>query len=82
VEIFGQKGEPPKGKFTLNLHKKPSTCTPNENAAAIGLSAHLADIEKLGVDPTKVHLILQFKETGHVMCLNLSRGNQVSPCDN
>ncbi|MGH9317733.1 MAG: hypothetical protein ACRD1P_11590 [Thermoanaerobaculia bacterium] len=86
MEIFGNKGNPSKGKFTLNLHKKPSTCTPNENAAAMGLAAHLSDIEKLGVDPTKIHLTLQFKETGHIMCLSLSRGSQgdvaFTPCEN
>lgn len=68
-------------KFALNLHKKPSLCNPNENAAAIGLAAHLADVEKLGLDPTKVHLILQFKDTGHTMCLNLDRNGSKGSCD-
>lgn len=69
-----KKDSAPSGKFQLNLHKKPSTTTPNEGAAAISMAAHLADLAKLGIDPTKVHLTLEFKETGHVQCMSLSKG--------
>lgn len=73
MELFGGAKGPSKGKFSFIYHKKPSTLTPNEGAAVLSMGAHMADLEKLGVDPTKVHLILQFKETGHEMCVNLSR---------
>lgn len=84
MEIFKGSGIP-SGKFQLHLHKKPSTTTPNEGAAAISMAAHLADLAKLGIDPTKVHLTLEFKETGHIQCMNLSRGGggiAVTACDN
>jgi len=84
MDLFN-KGTAPSGKFQLNLHKKPSTTTPNEGAAALSMAAHLADLAKLGIDPTKVHLTLEFKETGHVQCMSLSRGGgdiAVTLCDN
>lgn len=84
MEIFNS-GKVPSGKFQLNLHKKPSTMTPNEGAAALSMAAHLADLTKLGIDPTKVHLTLEFKDTGHIQCMNLSRGGgdvAVTSCDN
>lgn len=84
MDIFKSSG-PPGGKFQLNLHKKPSTTTPNEGAAALSMAAHLADLAKLGIDPTKVHLTLEFKETGHIQCMSLSRGGggiAVTPCNN
>jgi hypothetical protein len=84
MDLFN-KGAAPSGKFQLNLHKKPSTTTPNEGAAAISMAAHLADLAKLGIDPTKVHLTLEFKETGHIQCVSLSRGGEgiaVSSCNN
>lgn len=74
MDLFN-KGATPSGKFQLNLHKKPSTMTPNGGAAALSMAAHLADLAKLGIDPTKVHLTLEFKDTGHVQCMNLSRGD-------
>lgn len=84
MELF-KGGGAPNGKFQLNLHKKPSSMTPNEGAAALSMAAHLSDLAKLGIDPTKVHLILEFKDTGHVQCMNLSRGGgdvALTPCDN
>lgn len=74
MDLFGKKGKEPEGKFALNLHKKPTDCTPNEGAVSLMMAGVLADAEKLGVDPTKIHLILEFKDTKHTMCLNLSRG--------
>lgn len=73
-------------KFQLNLHQKPSTMTPNEGAAALSMAAHLADLSKLGVDPTKVHLTIEFKDTGHKQCMSLSKGTSggiaVTSCNN
>lgn len=82
MDLFGKK----KAKFTLALHKKPSECTPQEGAVYLMMAGVLADAEKLGVDPTKIHLVLQFKDTEHEMCLNLERGGtgepMLGPCQN
>jgi hypothetical protein len=59
--------------------------TPNEGAAALSMAAHLADLAKLGIDPANVHLTLEFKDTGHVQCMNLSHGGgdiAVTSCNN
>lgn len=72
-------------KFQLHLHKKPSTLTAKEGAASLGMAAHLADLADLGIDPTKIHLTIEFKETGHIQCMSLSRGGgdvAVVPCNN
>jgi hypothetical protein len=79
MELFGFGKKKLKDKFSLAFHKEPATCTPNELAVAMTLSAHLAEVDALSVDPTKVHLILQFKDTGHTMCLNLVRGGDGRP---
>lgn len=71
-ELFGSK-KPASGKYGLVYHKKPSTLTPNEGAAVLMVAAKISDISSVGVDPTKVHIVLEFKETGHVMCMSLSK---------
>lgn len=76
MELFGSKK---KEKFSLALHKDPSECTPPELAAVIGVTSQLADFEKVGLDPTSVHLVFQFKKTGHTMCVNLERGGDGKP---
>jgi len=82
-ELFNK---PPSGKFQLNLHRKPSELTPEEGAASLAMAAHLAELAKLGVDPTQVHLKIEFKNTGHSMCMNLSKGGSgdvaLTSCNN
>lgn len=72
TDLFGSQ-KPASGKLALIYHKKPSTLTPTEGAAVLMVAAKVSDISKVGVDPTKVHIILEFKETGHVMCMSLSQ---------
>ena len=79
MELFGGKK---KEKFTLALHRHPEECTPPELAAVIGITSQLADFEKAGLDPTTVHLVFQFKKTGHAMCVNLERGGDGKPAFN
>lgn len=83
MDLFNKAG---KDKFQLNLHKKPSTMTPNEGAASLSMAAHLVDLAKLGIDPTKVHLRLEFTDTGHVQCMSVSKGTAggvaVTSCNN
>lgn len=82
MDLFGKKKE----KFTVNLHKKPSECTPKEGAVYLMMIGVLADAEKLGIDPTTIHLSLEFKETNHQMCMNLERGGtgglSITECKN
>lgn len=61
-------------KFNIVLHKSPSESTPNELAAALMMAATLTETKKLGIDLEKVHLILEFKSTSHVVCLSLTKG--------
>lgn len=33
----------------------------------------LADAEKLGLDVEKIHLVIDFKDTHHTLCFNMTR---------
>jgi len=73
-ELFGKKGdEPAKGKFALILHKKPDDFSPNELACGMMMAGTLADAEKLDLDVEKIHLVIDFKDTGHTLCFNMTR---------
>lgn len=72
-------------KYKLILHKSPETCTSGELASVLGLAPQLTKYELAGVDPTKVHLIFKFEDTGNEMCVSLEHGEgepSFSPCDN
>jgi hypothetical protein len=73
-DIFGRKPPADSGKFGMVLHKEPSSVTSPELATALMFAGVLADVKKLGLDPTKIHVQFIFKETGHVMCFNLDKG--------
>lgn len=73
-EIFGKKGEEPKnGKFALVLHKSPSDFSTKEMACGMMMAGVLADAEKLGLDVEKIHLMIDFKDTNHTLCFNMTR---------
>lgn len=76
MDLFGKKDKKP--KLSIKLHKDPAALTPNEGAVYLLLAGALADVAKLGVDPTTVHLSLHFKSTKHEMCLNLDHGTGIS----
>jgi hypothetical protein len=75
TDMFDKElGKQPQSKYSIALHKSPSELSANEGAVYLMMAGVLADAEKLGVDPTMIHLTLEFKATNHVMCLNLSKG--------
>jgi hypothetical protein len=74
MELFDKKPQQPNGKYSINLHRQPSMLTPEEGAVYLMMAGVLAEAKKLGVDPTTIHLTLEFKATNHLMCLNLSQG--------
>lgn len=73
-DLFGKNQATPDGKYAIVLHKDPISVDTPEMAAALMFAGVLADVKKLGLDPTKIHAQFIFKETGHVMCFNLDKG--------
>jgi hypothetical protein len=69
--LFGEMKEPDK-KFTLVFHKAPKHFSPPELALGMMVSAAVAESKKLGVDPEKVHVVIEFKESGHHLCFTLT----------
>lgn len=74
-DLFGRKPPMPNpGKYAIVLHKGPEAVSIPELSSALMFAGVLADVKALGIDPTKVHVQLTFKETGNVMCFNLDKG--------
>ncbi len=66
--------EIPKDKVEVHFGVDPEHCTSQELALVMAHIPKLWELPgKFGIDPTKVKLTFEFKESGHQMPLTLSR---------
>jgi len=72
----GKMAAPRKGEFDLVFHTEPSKATPPEMATAMLMASSLMLGEKLGVDPSTVHIEIKFTASDHRICFGLDRAKK------